>query len=124
MVIGRLRTMIVKAGFQPRDTHMAVEARLPILWEDGHAILHIVRTRYGRSEDTRFVYIGADATDEATFRLLGGLGITFRIGSADTLTAASRRLPNIESVRALLEWIAKRPVRATTVVAASAGGRV
>jgi trehalose 6-phosphate synthase/phosphatase len=46
-VIGRVRAMIAKAGFQPRETHMAIEARLPIPWEDGNAILHIVRARYG-----------------------------------------------------------------------------
>jgi hypothetical protein len=57
------------------------------------------------------VYIAADVTNESTFRLLSGLGITFRVGPADTLTAASRRLPNVESVRLLLDWIAKRPVR-------------
>jgi trehalose 6-phosphate synthase/phosphatase len=121
-IIERIRTMIAKAGFQPREIHMAVEARLPIPWEDGHAILHIVHSRFGPawSETLRFVYIGADATDESTFGLLSGMGITFRIGSADILTAASRRLPNIFSVRALLEWIAKRPARSSVLPATAA----
>jgi trehalose-phosphatase len=115
--------LIAKAGFQPRIGHLAVEARLPIPWEDGNAILHIVRQRYGPtwSENSRFVYVGADITNESTFRLLSGLGITFRVGSADTLTAASRRLSSIESVRALLEWIAKRPPLETAATAAGGG---
>ena len=121
-VVERLREMIAKAGFQPRDTHLAIEARLPIPWEDGNAILHVVRARYGPawSENTRLVYIAADVTNESTFRLLSGLGITFRVGPADTLTAASRRLPNVESVRSLLEWIAKRPPRKFDAAAAGA----
>jgi trehalose-phosphatase len=121
-VAERVREMIAKAGFQPRNTHMALEARLPIPWEDGNAILQIVRTRYGPawSESTRLVYIAADMTNESTFRLLSGLGITFRVGPADTLTAASRRLPNVDSVRVLLEWIAKRPSRKIEAVASAA----
>ena len=38
-------------------------------------------------------------------RFLAGLAITFRVGPADTLTSASRRLPNVDAVQALLEWI-------------------
>jgi trehalose 6-phosphate synthase/phosphatase len=125
IVVERIRALIAKAGFQPRNAHMAIEARLPIPWEDGNAILHIVRTRYGAawSETTRLVYVAADVTNESTFRLLSGLGITFRVGPADTLTAASRRLPNIDSVRMLLEWIAKRPSRKTDTVPASNANR-
>jgi alpha,alpha-trehalase len=55
------------------------------------------------------VYVGDDQTDEDAFRTLSGLGITFRVGSAETLTAATRRLPNVDAVRALLEWVAQRP---------------
>jgi trehalose 6-phosphate synthase/phosphatase len=122
-VVESVRSLIAKAGFQPRIGHLAVEARLPIAWEDGNAILHIVRQRYGPtwSENSRFVYVGADITNESTFRLLSGLGITFRVGPADTLTAASRRLSNVDSVRALLEWLAKRPLLETAASAAGGG---
>lgn len=121
-VVARVRALVGKAGFQPRDAHLSVEARLPIPWEDGDAILHVARSRYGPtwSEDSRFVYVGADVTNESTFRRIGGLGITFCVGSADTLTAATRRLRNVDWVRALLDWIAKRPV----VEAPAAGGVV
>ena len=54
------------------------------------------------------MYIGDDQTDEDAFRFLSGLATTFRVGSPDTPTAASRRLPDVDAVRALLEWIAHR----------------
>jgi len=34
--------------------------------------------------------------------------MTFRVGAADTLTSASRRLPNVDAVRTLLDWLAQR----------------
>ena len=57
------------------------------------------------------VYVGDDQTDEDAFRFLEGLAMTFRVGSADTLTAAARRLPDVGAVRALLEWLARRKPR-------------
>ena len=57
----------------------------------------------------RSVYAGDDLTDEDAFRVLSGLGITFRIGPSDEPTAALRNLPSVESVQALLTWLAKRP---------------
>ena len=47
-------------------------------------------------------------TDEDAFRFLAGLAMTFRVGSADSPTAAARRLPDTEAVRALLGWIGRR----------------
>ena len=55
------------------------------------------------------VYAGDDNTDEDAFRVLVGLGITFRIGGADNPTLASRRLSNVDAVESLLEWLARRP---------------
>ena len=55
------------------------------------------------------IYVGDDQTDEDAFRLLAGLAITFRVGSADTHTSATRRLPDIDAVRALLDWLGRRP---------------
>ena len=37
-----------------------------------------------------------------------GAGLAFRVGSADTLTAATRRLPNVAAVRTLLDWLGRR----------------
>ena len=114
----RARRIIQDAGYQPRDAHSALEARPPIGWDKGRAVLHVLRTLYGPawSEHVRVVYVGDDETDEDAFRLLDGLAMTFRVGPADGRTAARRRLPDVEGVRRLLSWLARRsapfPVRA------------
>ena len=104
------RRVINEFGFQARDAKMAVEARPPIGWDKGRAVLHVLRSRYGPSwsERVRAVYVGDDHTDEDAFRLLEGLAITFRVGSAAEPTAASHRLANVGAVHALLAWIAGR----------------
>jgi trehalose 6-phosphate synthase/phosphatase len=111
-IVERAREIIGEAGYHARDAHCAVEGRPPIGWDKGRAVLHVLRSRYGPSwsEQVRAVYMGDDHTDEDAFRLLAGLGVTFRIGPADTLTAATRRLPHVEAVGALLDWLARRPV--------------
>lgn len=110
-LITRAREIIQNAGYQAREAHCAVEGRPPIGWDKGRAVLHILRTRYGPSwsERVRTVYVGDDHTDEDAFRLLAGLGLTFRVGGADTLTAATRRLPDVQAVLALLDWLSRRP---------------
>ncbi|NRA00262.1 MAG: bifunctional alpha,alpha-trehalose-phosphate synthase (UDP-forming)/trehalose-phosphatase [Myxococcales bacterium] len=102
--------IISRAGYQPRDAQCAVEARPPIGWDKGRAVLHILRQRYGPSwsEEVRVIYVGDDQTDEDAFRFLAGLSQTFRVGSANTPTAASRRLADVNGVRSLLEWLARR----------------
>ena len=109
-LLEKARKIMAKAGYQPRDAHAALEARPPIGWDKGRAVLHILRDRYGPSwsEKVRVIYVGDDQTDEDAFRFLAGLSITFRVGSAETVTAATRRLPNVAAVRALLEWISQR----------------
>jgi trehalose 6-phosphate synthase/phosphatase len=108
-LIEQAHEIINHAGYQARDAHCAVEARPPIGWDKGRAVLHILRTRYGPawSETVRVVYVGDDQTDEDAFRFLEGLAMTFRVGS----TAAARRLPDVGAVRALLEWLARRKPR-------------
>ena len=103
-------SLIQRAGFQARAASFAVEARPPIGWDKGHAVLHVLRARYGPawSESVRPLYVGDDETDEDAFRVLSGLGITFRVGSPDLPTLASRSLPNVDSVKALLQWLARR----------------
>ena len=104
------RSIITSRGYQAREAHAALEARPPIGWDKGRAVLHILRERYGPSwsEQVRVIYVGDDQTDEDAFRFLSGLAITFRVGSADTMTAASHRLPDVAAVQALLEWIKDR----------------
>jgi trehalose 6-phosphate synthase/phosphatase len=111
-LVDRARAIITGAGFQARGAHCAIEARPPIGWDKGRAVLHILRARYGIgwSEQVRVIYVGDDTTDEDAFRFLSGLAMTFRVGSPDTATAASRRLPNVAAVQRLLEWLARRPL--------------
>jgi trehalose 6-phosphate synthase/phosphatase len=108
--VNRAHAIITAAGFQARNAHCAVEARPPIGRDTGRAVLHILRERYGPawSEQVRVVYVGDDTTDEDAFRFLAGLAATFRVGPADTPTAATRRLPNVPAVRALLEYLRSR----------------
>jgi len=105
------RKLIRDAGFQARDALCAVEARPPIGWDKGHAVLHVLRECYGPgwSEHVRAIYAGDDETDEDAFRALRGLGATFRVGPANQATRAGRRLRDIEAVETLLEWLAARP---------------
>ena len=112
-LVERAHEIINQAGYQARDAHCAVEARPPIGWDKGRAVLHVLRTRYGPSwsEAVRVVYVGDDQTDEDAFRFLAGLAMTFRVGSADTPTAATRRLPDVAAVQALLDWLARRRPR-------------
>jgi trehalose 6-phosphate synthase/phosphatase len=109
-LVDRAHEIIHQAGYQARDAHCAVEARPPIGWDKGRAVLHVLRARYGPawSEAVRVVYVGDDQTDEDAFRFLAGLAMTFRVGSADTVTAAGRILPNVNAVQALLEWLGRR----------------
>jgi len=112
-LVDEVREIINQAGYQARDAHCAVEARPPIGWDKGRAVLHVLRTRYGPSwsEDVRVIYVGDDQTDEDAFRFLAGLAMTFRVGSTDTPTAAARRLADVNAVRALLEWLGGRVVK-------------
>jgi len=104
------RELIVHAGFQARSAHAALEGRPPIGWDKGRAVLHILRARYGPgwSEHVRVIYVGDDQTDEDAFRFLSGLASTFRVGSAETATAALHRLSDTRDVSALLDWLARR----------------
>jgi trehalose 6-phosphate synthase/phosphatase len=109
-LIDEARKIIRDAGYQDRDAHSAIEARPPIGWDKGRAVLHVLRTLYGPawSEHVRVIYVGDDQTDEDAFRFLAGLASTFRVGTADTATAARRRLPDVDAVRSLLDWLGRR----------------
>jgi trehalose 6-phosphate synthase/phosphatase len=113
-VAERARASVREAGFQARDGLCSVEARPPIGWDKGRAVLHLLRAREGPawSERVSVVYVGDDDTDEDAFRALVGLGITFRVGRAERPTLAARRLPDVEAVETLLRWLANRPAAA------------
>jgi len=103
-------TIISAAGFHARSAHKAVEARPPIGWDKGRAVLYILRTRYGPSwsAGVRVVYVGDDDTDEDAFRFLGGLAMTFRVGPSATVTSATHRLRDVDAVQTLLRFLGSR----------------
>ncbi|MCG8591692.1 MAG: bifunctional alpha,alpha-trehalose-phosphate synthase (UDP-forming)/trehalose-phosphatase [Proteobacteria bacterium] len=109
-LIERARELITGAGYQARAAHEALEARPPIGWDKGRAVLHVLRSRYGPawSERVRVLYVGDDETDEDAFRFLAGLAMTFRVGPAHTLTAASHRLAGVGAVLSLVDFLARR----------------
>jgi trehalose 6-phosphate synthase/phosphatase len=107
----RARHLVREAGYQARDGLCSVEARPPIGWDKGRAVLHLLRARHGPawSESVRVIYVGDDDTDEDAFRMLLGLGTTFRVGQAARPTLAAHRLPDVAAVETLLRWLAERP---------------
>jgi trehalose 6-phosphate synthase/phosphatase len=110
-LVERARKIINEAGYQARDAHCALEARPPIGWDKGRAVLHLLRTCHGPtwSERVRVVYVGDDQTDEDAFELLAGLATTFRVGPPYTRTSATFRLADVDAVAALLDWLSRRP---------------
>jgi len=108
---GAARERIQEAGFQARTALCALEARPPVGWDKGQAVLHILRALHGPAwtEHVSVVYAGDDETDEDVFRGLAGLATTFRVGGGSKSSRAHRQLPGVASVCAMLEWFAKRP---------------
>jgi trehalose 6-phosphate synthase/phosphatase len=106
------RALVRSAGFRVCDAHAAVEVRPPIGWDKGHAVLYLLRQRYGPtwSQRVAVVYVGDDETDEDALRALRGLGCSFRVGPPGSRTHASHRLHDVSGVEALLAWIARRPI--------------
>jgi trehalose 6-phosphate synthase/phosphatase len=110
-LVARARAIVRDSGFRARDAHAALEARPPIGWDKGQAVLHTLRRRHGAAwaERVRVIYVGDDETDEDAIRALAGLGLTFRVGSPEQPTQATHRLPDVAGVLALVEWLAARP---------------
>jgi trehalose 6-phosphate synthase/phosphatase len=106
----RAREVAHDHGLHARAALCAVELRMPIDWGKGDAVLHVLRSKHGRSwaENVEAIYAGDDETDEDAFRALQGLGVTFRVGRAELPTSAMHRLPNVDAVEALLDWVANR----------------
>jgi trehalose 6-phosphate synthase/phosphatase len=87
-----------------------VEARPPLEWHKGLAVLQLLRARYGDewTGRVRAVYVGDDRTDEDAFRSLAGLGRSIKVGDGPA-AAATYRLPGPEAVTALVRWLAAGP---------------
>ena len=101
---------IERLGLRAVTGKAVLEARPPLEWHKGLAVLHVLRTRYGDEWTTRAraLYLGDDRTDEDAFRSLAGLGRSIRVGDARA-TAATDRLPDPEAVVALVRWLAAGP---------------
>jgi trehalose 6-phosphate synthase/phosphatase len=92
-----------------------VEARPPIEWHKGAAVLHVLRLRHGADwiSRVRALYLGDDATDEEAFRSLKGIGRSVCVappGPAATL--ADYSLPDPTQVVQLVRWLASGGFRA------------
>ena len=99
----RLETIEAKLGdLKKQEADLIARARQPGVWV-APEIQDLVGSWLSRGSE-----IGNIVNHDA-FRFLAGLAITFRVGKAETLTAAARRLPNVDAVRTLLEWLARRP---------------
>lgn len=100
---------IHKIGLRVRDGELAVEARLPIDWNKGKAATYILNEFYGSSwaDTVSAMYVGDESTDEDAMKELQGTetAVTFRVASKPVETYANRRLPNLQSVVTMLEWI-------------------
>jgi trehalose 6-phosphate synthase/phosphatase len=107
------RERIREAGLQPRDAALAIEARPPVGWDKGTAVLHVLRARYGPAwpRHVAAICVGDDETDEDAFRALADLGMTFRVGPASGSSRACRQLADLSDVVALLGFLATRRAR-------------
>lgn len=106
-IVRRACEIFQKAGFEPHEAHMAIEAKPPVKWDQGRACIHILRTMYGAdwSERVRIVYAGTEAAMQA----LSGIACTFRVDSSPTVrTAANFRLEGPDAVLTMLKWVEKQ----------------
>ncbi|MHB1864029.1 MAG: bifunctional alpha,alpha-trehalose-phosphate synthase (UDP-forming)/trehalose-phosphatase [Gemmatimonadaceae bacterium] len=87
-----------------------VEARPPVDWHKGQAVLYVLMHRYGADWPARVraLYIGDDVTDEDAFASLRGIGRSIRVAAGATPgpTNAEYRLPDPADVVQLVRWLA------------------
>ncbi len=102
--------ILERLGLRAVPGKAVLEARPPLEWHKGLAVLQLLRARYGEewTGRVRALYVGDDRTDEDAFRSLAGLGRSIRVGDGQA-TAATDRLPDPEAVTALLRWLAAGP---------------
>jgi trehalose 6-phosphate phosphatase len=88
--------------FQLTTGSMVFEVRPRVTWNKGTAA-NWVRAQQAKSESL-VIYIGDDATDEDAFVALGD-GITIKVGSGPSETAAAYRVESPEDVWRFLAWL-------------------
>lgn len=93
-------------GFESRKGILAIECKLPIMWDQGRASIYILRTTYGVdwSERVRVIYAG----NEDAMIALQGIACTFRVDPSPMVqTTADFRLSGPDAVLTMLKWVEK-----------------
>ncbi|KAK2709566.1 uncharacterized protein LOC136027250 isoform X2 [Artemia franciscana] len=107
-LIATAKSLIESYGFHCVTAHCALEARPPIPWDKGLAVVYILRTAFGYdwNERVRIIYAGDDRTDEDALHILKGIAATFRVTTNPSVrTYADMRIPDTDSVLTLLKWV-------------------
>jgi trehalose 6-phosphate synthase/phosphatase len=106
--VRRGEAVLGKLGLKPVLGKAVLEARPPVDWNKGRALLHVLRARHGERWPLRLraVYVGDDRTDEDAFLSLHGIGRSIRVGGPDADTAAEETLPDPEALVVLVRWLA------------------
>uniref|UniRef100_A0A2P2HXG2 Alpha,alpha-trehalose-phosphate synthase (UDP-forming)-like n=1 Tax=Hirondellea gigas TaxID=1518452 RepID=A0A2P2HXG2_9CRUS len=110
-VVAQAMKLFEEAGIEVFKAHMSIEARPPVTWDTGRAVIYILRTLFGVdwSDRISIIFAGDDDTDEAAMLTLQGMAITFRVTDFQSIkTAANYRLPNTDAVLTMLRWIERR----------------
>jgi trehalose 6-phosphate synthase/phosphatase len=107
----RAEIIIRRRRLRPATGKELIEARPPVDWHKGHAVLYVLVKRYGADWPTavRALYVGDDATDDDAFRSLRGMGRGIAVadnGDAHVSTVADFTLPGPDAVHALVRWLA------------------
>jgi trehalose 6-phosphate synthase/phosphatase len=115
--VQRARTILRRRRLRVVVGKLVLEGRPPVDWHKGHAVLWLLGERYGDDwpSHVRALFIGDDTTDEDVFRSLRGIGRSICVGSfAPHPTAqADYRLPDPDSVIALIRWCTSSAFRQT-----------
>jgi trehalose 6-phosphate synthase/phosphatase len=108
VALRRGEKLITGLGLRTHQGKMVLEARPPVDWHKGRAVLFLLRHRYGDAWPTRIraIYIGDDRTDEDAFATLHRIGRSIRVGSPDPSSTADHALPDPAAVLRLMRWLA------------------
>lgn len=93
-------------GFEPHKGILAIECKLPIIWDQGMASIYILRTTYGVDwfERVHVIYAG----NEEAMMALQGIACTFRVDPSPLVqTTADFRLSGPDAVLTMLKWVEK-----------------
>ena len=117
-VVQRVRALLRRRRLNVVEGKLVLEGRPAVDWHKGHAVLWLLGQRYGNDwpSHVRALFIGDDTTDEDVFRSLRGIGRSICVGSFVPQPAAQAdyRLPDPDSVIALIRWLTAGAFRHAT----------